>query len=343
MRWVKLLPDLALIIGLVTLGHDVFAQAAQAPILDHPDLRFQVDVAPAEVVVGRPVTVSFHISYAPGTKTYFPQSPGVKPFVLVAHERDESTLTGGAAGEIQQLKLLPVRTGTSVLAPIEVPYLTPSGEARVALTPEVRIQSADTLGNEADPSPAPAGVPVVVLVRNTVLIWVLAGLGIAVIAGLGGVVVASAIRRYRDAHRPLPPPRPADEVALERLAQIEAMGLVEAGDYQKLALLVSEVAREFLGNMYGFQGVDMTSWEVLQALKDRDLRRADPLEIDDFLSLCDLVKFAKFEPTADEARGLLRRARDLVERVCMAPAPAPAPDPDPIADVLPSGEDNHAV
>ncbi|MBM4396504.1 MAG: hypothetical protein FJ087_12550 [Deltaproteobacteria bacterium] len=288
---------------------------ADAPVVDREDVTFRVDIDPATLVIGKRFRIRFELSYPPGTRAYFPETPVTKPFLLLSHGRDTTAVAGTSAGETHALELLPVRLGTSVIAPIEVPYVDPSGAARVARTPEVRIQVAGTLGNEADPQPAGPGEPVPVRVPNTPLVWALSAIGIALLASAIGALGYRRWRAWKDAHRPPPPPRPAHEVARERLAEIEAMGLVEAGDFSQLALLVSEVVREFLGARLSFAGVDMTTWEVLQAVSGRDLGRLSAVELEDFLALCDLVKFAKFTPTPAEGAGLLRRAREAVDKV----------------------------
>lgn len=275
----------------------------------------RVDIVPTDVVVGRRVTVTFQVESPPGTRVYFPGSPPTHPFRLLAHDREVPAVAGIGTVEVHRLVLLPVRVGTSVLSPIEVPYVTADGEPRVTNTPEVRIQVGGTLGNEANPEPAPPGEPVPVLVANTLLIWTLAGLGIAVVAALAGAMAYRAWRRWREAHRPPPPPRPPLEVALERLAALDADGLIARQDYQVLALQVSEIMKEFLGKTYDFPGIDLTTYEVMLALRGRALGRVTPPELEDFFGFCDLVKFAKWRPTPDEATGLVPRARGLVERV----------------------------
>ena len=292
--------------------------AADTGVLDREEVSFRVDIDPTSLAIGKRFEVRFALSYPVGTVVYFPETPAVKPFVLLSRGRDTAPLAGTTAGETQVLAMLPVRTGTSVLAPIDVPYVTAAGEARMAHTPEVRIQVGSTLGDEADPQPASAGEPVPVRVPNIVLIWVLSGLGVALAAATIGVVGYRRWKAWREAHRPPPPPRPAHEVAFERLASIERMGLIEAGEFGQLALLVSEVVREFLGARLGFAGVDLTTWEVLRAVEGRDLGRLTPVELEDWLSTCDLVKFAKFQPSPQEATGLLRRAREIVEKVMAA-------------------------
>lgn len=304
--------------NLVAAAVAVWAGLATADDREPPregDPAIRVDIAPTNVVVGRRVTVTFQVESPPGTRVYFPETPPAAPFRLLAHDREVPHVAGSGEVEVHRLTLLPVRVGTSVLSPIEVPYVTPDGEPRVVTTPEVRIQVAGTLGNEAAPEPAPAGEPVPVAVPNTVLIWTLAGLGIALVAALAGALTYRAWRRWREAHRPPPPPRPPLEVALERLAALDAEGLIAREEYQNLALQVSEIMKAFLGGTYDFPGTDLTTYEVMSALRDRPLGRVSPPELEDFFGFCDLVKFAKWRPTPDEAAGLVPRARGLVERI----------------------------
>ena len=299
------------------------ADPPAARVIQKEDVTFAIDIDPTTLAVGKRFTVKLTATFPEGTRLYFPEAPVVKPFLLVSHQHDAQAVAGVGTSESHSLTMLPVRVGTSVLAPMEVPYVTATGEARIAHTPEVRIQVGSTLGDETDPQPAPAGTPMPVRVRNTPLIWGLSSLGVALAAALIAILAYRRWRTWREAHRPPPPPRPAHEVALERLAQIEAMGLVDAGDFKQLALLVTEVVREFLGGRFGFSGVDLTTWEVLGLLAGRDLGRMTTVELEDYLGFCDLVKFAKFQPTADEGRGLLRRAYEVVSRVMEGRAPGP--------------------
>ncbi len=302
-----------LLAGLLGWADVAGADEPEAPPSTDPTIH--VDIAPANVVVGRRVTVTFQVESPAGTRVYFPETPPVSPFRLLAHDREVPHVAGSGEIEVHRLTLLPVRIGTSVLSPIEVPYVTAASEPRLTHTPEVRIQVAGTLGDEASPEPAPAGEPVPVPVPNTVLVWTLAGLGIALVAAVAGALGYRAWRRWREAHRPPPPPRLPLEVALERLAALDADGMVAREEYQALALQVSEIMKEFLGSTYGFPGTDLTTYEVMVALRDRPLDRVTPPELEDFFGFCDLVKFAKWRPTPEEAAGLVPRARGLIERI----------------------------
>lgn len=300
---------LLIVVGLwATAGAEEQGAMSSDPVI-------RVDIAPTNVVVGRPVTVTFEIESVEGTRVYFPESPPVHPFRLLQHDREVPPVAGMGAVEVHRLTLLPLRVGTSVLSPIEVPYVTPAGEPRLTRTPEVRIQVAGTLGNEVNPELASPGEPIPVYVPNTVLIGTISGLGIALVAALCGALAYRAWRRWREAHRPPPPPRPPLEVALERLAALDAKALIEREEFQTLALQVTEIMKDFLGSTYGFPGTDLTTYEVMLQVRNRPLGRVTHPELEDFFGFCDLVKFAKWRPSPDEAAGMVPRARSLVERI----------------------------
>lgn len=272
----------------------------------------QVDVQPTRVVVGQPVTLTFTLAYPEGTRAYFPENPAVSPFVPAGQRRTSQGVLGQGTSETHVLELLPVRPGKAVVGPLEVAYVGPDGEAGIAQTPRIELDVGTTLGDEAAPELASPGTPVPVRVRNDPLMWTLGALGVAIVAAGLGILGYRRWRKWRDARRPAPPPIPAHERALAALADLELLGLGRDGDWRELALRVSEVVREFLGARLGFNGVEATSWEVVREIRGRDLGRMTPERIEDLLSLCDLIKFAKFQPSDAEGQALVPRAREMV-------------------------------
>ena len=77
---------------------------------------------------------------------------------------------------------------------------------------------------------------------------------------------------------------------------------------------VSDVIRVYLEERFRFHAPDRTTEEFLLELQSTDLLA--PVQKDslrDFLEQCDLVKFARYEPTETELRGLLASAHRLVD------------------------------
>ncbi len=127
--------------------------------------------------------------------------------------------------------------------------------------------------------------------------------------------------RARRGERPGPPPRPAHEVALEKLDRLGAYGFLENADNRPFYFAVSEIIREYLGGRYAFDSLELTTDELCAELRRQAGRELVLGEIQGWLSACDLVKFAKISPTAAEARGALESAI----RIVIATRPVPAP------------------
>jgi hypothetical protein len=88
---------------------------------------------------------------------------------------------------------------------------------------------------------------------------------------------------------------------------------------------VSDIVRRYLGDRYGFDGLESTTREMLG-----ELRRATPRivvldEIERFLRQADLVKFARLTPSEPECATALADAGLIVERTVPPPVPVAAP------------------
>ena len=61
----------------------------------------------------------------------------------------------------------------------------------------------------------------------------------------------------------VPPPRPPEEVAFEKLEAAERSGWLEEGEVKLFHVAVSEAVREYLGGRYGFDSLEQTTEELL--------------------------------------------------------------------------------
>jgi hypothetical protein len=109
-------------------------------------------------------------------------------------------------------------------------------------------------------------------------------------------------------------------VALEKLEGIRREGLIEEERLEELYIRVSEAIREYLGRRYNLSltnqaGLELTTAELLGLLRGVAWPRTmTGSQVEAFLGECDIVKFARYTPTAKEAEALLAQAFDLVEK-----------------------------
>ena len=124
----------------------------------------------------------------------------------------------------------------------------------------------------------------------------------------------------------VPPPIPAHVRARRKLEQALAM----ISEPKPFSTLVSGAIREYLEERFDFHAPDRTTDEFLCELQGSPLLTRDQkASLADFLASCDLIKFAKYEPTEMELRGLYQSALRLVNetepRVVPPNVPPPAP------------------
>ncbi|MES1171825.1 MAG: BatD family protein [Bacteroidota bacterium] len=301
---------------------------------DAPTVTARLDRAQAHV--GDPITLTITAVSRQGVPVNLPNVVELGEFSLLSRSESNRDLGDGHARREFSLRVAAYEPGPQTVPSIEVTYLGPKGDVRQARTEPLPIKIASLIANEPEPAMKTDAPPVQVWKRDLTLVIVVGGL---LAAGIGGLVVWLIARRLRRRIivRPGPPPRPAHEIALERLDRLGAYGFLENADNRPFYFAVSEVIRDYLGGRFGFDSLELTTDELIDHLR----RRAGGVlllgEIEGWLSACDLVKFAKVSPTATEARGTLENAIRIVESTRPRPEPSAVPAPSRPAAVAGGG------
>lgn len=116
---------------------------------------------------------------------------------------------------------------------------------------------------------------------------------------------------------------PALLIPPHRRAKERLRGATELlSDPYAFCSLVSDVIRVYLEERFNLQAPDRTTEEFLAELRDgTQLKEEHKVLLENFLMKCDLVKFAREEPTDPELRGLLEAALRLVDETREVAAP----------------------
>jgi len=294
--------------------------AGAAVLVGDPDApTVAANVDRAEAHVGDQIRLGVVTVAKTGVPVNLPGTFDLGPFSLLGRgETSEQNLGDGRIRREFVLKIAAYEPGELQLPPIDVTYLGPAGEVKTVRTGAVAIKIASLIANEPEPALKDAATPVSVMEENRLPLYI--G-GAVLAAGLGALITFFIVRKLRGrrGERPGPPPRPAHEIALERLDRLGALGFLENADNRPFYFAVSEVIRDYLGGRYGFDSLEMTTDELIVELRRQAGREMILGEIQGWLSACDLVKFAKISPTASEARGALESAI----RIVTATRPAP--------------------
>jgi len=212
-----------------------------------------------------------------------------------------------------------------LLPPLPLAISRASGEIVTVCTSPHPVLIEDPIANT--PNPAPKGNPAA---RRQLEIWTAAktvalAVSIALLVGaLGALLISRWLRRPKKLPPP-PPPRPPWDVALEALHDIRHAGLTREGRFAEVFDRVSDVLRRYLGDRYGYDGLESTTREALLALRETTPQIEDLPGIESFMRDADLVKFARLTPSEGECLDLLARAESIVTRTMLiAPLPPPA-------------------
>jgi hypothetical protein len=212
----------------------------------------------------------------------------------------------------QRLVLAAFHPGKVELPPVAIALPLAAGTVQ-AWTPAglaLAVRSVLPAGAAAkDLHPRPPA-PLRPLPLGAAFFWALAALAAAAAAGIWAVWRRELRRRAAAGEapaRPLLAPLPELLAALDRLA----------GETSPLALHtgISQALRRYLGRAVGFPAPESTTTEIQRLLLARGWPSAHVRPAAELLRACDLVKFARQQVPAADARERLAAARRLGEQI----------------------------
>jgi len=266
------------------------------------------------VMTGDVVHVHLRADAVDGDDVTVPEQ-SFAPFELAARHARVEPEKDGRRTFVFDLDLLALEPGKHELPAITLRVVTKDGVVGETTAPALAIEVKSLLANEPNAQPKPPTKPVVVMQDDYTWLYVGCGvLGAALIALLTWLIMRWVARRPKSAPPP-PPPRPPWEIAVERLADLRRrkQRMIEDGKAAQFVDEVSDVVRQYLGGLFGFDGLETTTDEMLWLLRERNAKVGLLQEVGAYLRRCDLVKFAKVEPDQDEADLVFAKAQDLVQ------------------------------
>lgn len=306
------------------------ASSSGAPTLQVVAMQDGKPTISPKVKVGEPFHVILTVVPRPDVVVSLPASFDTGSFEVV--DRQEST-PPGAAERTYDLTVVAWEPGRQTFPALPVTYV-PKGEADLK---EIKTSSFEVevvpvvVGDEAELRPiAP---PVAVYERDLTLVTIAGSVVGTVLAGAAIWLAVRRVRRRRraaDLAAPAIDLRPAHEIALEKLRALAASPMLDATDRRPFYFALSEIAREYLGRRFGFAALDMTSSELLDALARSPEAASVRGDVEAWLAVADLVKFARVPASREEAQAALATAVGFVDKSKpLPPAPPPVVAPAP--------------
>jgi hypothetical protein len=136
-----------------------------------------------------------------------------------------------------------------------------------------------------------------------------------IIAAVIIALIILYIKKRKKAEEIIAPPRPAHEIAYEALTALKNKDLTGTGKVKEYYFELSDIVRHYLENRFYLKAPEMTTEEFLSQLRETDQLRPDHKGLlREFLSNCDLVKFAKYLPEEKEIESSFGSAESLVDQ-----------------------------
>lgn len=126
-------------------------------------------------------------------------------------------------------------------------------------------------------------------------------------------ILAHYGKNISDIFKPAPPlpPHVEAQMALEKLRQ---QRLWQEGEHKLYYSTLTDIIRAYIAGRYGVGAMEMTSDEIIEAMRGVELPQKSAMDLADILREADLVKFAKATPEAEENEAAFRAAWDFVEQ-----------------------------
>ena len=200
--------------------------------------------------------------------------------------------------------------GKHTLPPIKIKYTDADGNDASIQTPvysfEVRaVKPADA--TEIKDTKPPLGPPRSSLAYILVVVLLLTIIGVFILLYLR--------KRFQPTDLPIKAPvrRPPHEVAYERLKQIEAMNLVAQGRMKEYHTEITQVIRQYIEARYSIPALELTTEDLLERLRHTAIEDGNLSLIRNFFAHCNLVKFARYQPSKPEAHERIGEARTIID------------------------------
>lgn len=154
-------------------------------------------------------------------------------------------------------------------------------------------------------------------------LWIL--LAIIVIGG-SLFVYFKWLRKGKIPLLPKKKPVPPFELAMRNLSQLNEEKLCEKGEEKQFYTRLTDILRVYLAGRFGINALEMTSTQIVNALRSNEETRSSEQMMQQILEIADFVKFAKVRPLPEDNKLAMDSAVRFVENT--RPVEVPVSDSD---------------
>jgi hypothetical protein len=170
------------------------------------------------------------------------------------------------------------------------------------------MTSSNSPALDIHPIKAPVPIP-------NLWLWIACAVGLLLLAAL-------LWRAWRKRRQQMNAPKPEPVIPSHQKARTQLQAALALLDQPRpFCILVSDTIRTYLEERFDLRAPERTTEEFLEELQASPMLNYDQKRtLGEFLTACDLVKFARYEPGRSELQGLYDAAVRLVDETQMPEA-----------------------
>ena len=277
--------------------------------LAEPDISAKVEVDRAFATIGDPINFRITVAHAPEINVLEMDPSGVLGDFEIKQATNFSNKENGKVLEGKNYAITTYTLGEYVIKPFTIQYRA-GGEIKQLKTSSLYI-TIESVDKSKDPQTDIRGVKGVLKLKNRLGIWLVILLFLAI-----GAVASWTfyLRKSRGASGSAEEPAlsPHDEAYLA-LNKLQHSDLIRKGQTKLYFFQMSEILRRYFERRYQIRALESTTHEVTRDLKEK-LTVDNAKIVEEALSFCDLVKFAKYDPPPMEILRQNNQAKLIIDR-----------------------------
>ena len=265
--------------------------------------RVIIEADKKEITIAQRVNLSISVDIEEDYEVELPAfGDKLEQFGIVDYHNTQPELKGNNRKLIKRTYILePFLSGDYTITPMKILFFKKDEKEtgkHFIETPEITIKVISLLPEDMKDLKLHDILPPLPYPRSY-MIWIYGSVGIFLIVILAGGYI---YYRRRLSNRVTTETRlKAHEIAYNELRELVDENLIDSGDIKQFYLRLSAIVRRYIENRFGLRAPEQTTEEFLTGLENADEFPSEykPL-LRDFLRHCDLVKFARFEPGAED-------------------------------------------
>lgn len=212
---------------------------------------------------------------------------------------------------VRRYRLEPLVPGVGSIGELTVEFEQDGEVAETIITEAVAVEVTSLL-EELGTDLVIEDIEDVVSVRANMVVWWVGGGCVALL--VTGYVLWRLLRPEREEEiaRIF---RPAHAIAYDILRRLKEDKLVEAGRIKEFYERLSDCLRHYIEHRFSLRAPERTTEEFLAELKSEEALSSEYRgDLKRFLEHCDMVKFARFDPSVEQIEETLQMVQEFVDK-----------------------------